>query len=75
MICQDLEAQPSLEPEENEPDNEDEDEESFPLLQETKFDGSLQQSGTITGTKSLRRQSRSEVNVLRRNFSLNSSEC
>ena len=74
MICQDLEAQPSLEPEENEQDNE-EDEESFPLLQETKFDGSLQQSGTITGTKSLRRQSRSEVNVLRRNFSLNSSEC
>ena len=75
MICPDLEAQPSLEPEENEQDNEDEDEESFPLLQETKFDGSLQQSGTITGTKSLRRQSRSEVNVLRRNFSLNFSEC
>ena len=40
MNCLDLEAQPSLEPEENEPDNGDEDEESFPLLQETKFDGS-----------------------------------
>ena len=75
MNCLDLEAQPSLEPEENEPDNGDEDEESFPLLQETKFDGSLQQSGTISGTKSLRRQSRSEVNVWRRNFSLNCSEC
>ena len=35
ITLSDLEAQPSLEPEENEPDNEDEDEESFPLLQET----------------------------------------
>lgn len=75
--CSDLEAQPSLEPEDNEQDNEDEDEESFPLLQETKFDGSLQhqQSGAITGPKSLRRQSRSDVNVRRRKFSLNILEC
>ena len=75
MKCSDLEAQPSLEPEDNEQDNEDEDEESFPLLQETKFDGSLQQSGTITGPKSLRRQSRSDVNGRRRTISLNILEC
>ena len=34
-----------------------------------------QQSGTITGQKSLRRQSRSDVNGQRRDFSLKFSEC
>ena len=71
MLLSDLEAQPSLDPEEgsseralerersrqdnNEEDEDEDEDESFPLINETNFGGNQQSS---TGIKSLRRQYR-----------------